>query len=81
MGGNDDVAPLAGAWIETIRLIHVRKHETVAPLAGAWIETAVNSFAMIVVRVAPLAGAWIETLAIVAYDGNDSRRAPRGRVD
>jgi hypothetical protein len=32
------VAPLAGAWIET-----VRRRQRVAPLAGAWIETGRNA--------------------------------------
>ena len=33
------VAPLAGAWIETIPTQDELKAEYVAPLAGAWIET------------------------------------------
>ena len=32
------VAPLAGAWIEMVRLEIRRKLLSVAPLAGAWIE-------------------------------------------
>ena len=56
------VAPLAGAWIETGSGQYLRNDYTVAPLAGAWIETR----EMIVKveghpQVAPLAGAWIET--------------------
>ena len=35
----DWVAPLAGAWIETIKFKDTMKFEGVAPLAGAWIET------------------------------------------
>ena len=34
-----DVAPLAGAWIETPGLGRLWDHRAVAPLAGAWIET------------------------------------------
>ena len=34
-----DVAPLAGAWIETVELGKVAERKQVAPLAGAWIET------------------------------------------
>ena len=34
-----DVAPLAGAWIETPEIETNYRHRTVAPLAGAWIET------------------------------------------
>ena len=33
------VAPLAGAWIETIPYHSYAHDEQVAPLAGAWIET------------------------------------------
>ena len=57
------VAPLAGAWIETSRLVYLVSWVGVAPLAGAWIETYIRflqgfgSF-----DVAPLAGAWIETI-------------------
>ena len=32
------VAPLAGAWIEILRVGTQIKHTFVAPLAGAWIE-------------------------------------------
>ncbi len=34
-----DVAPYAGAWIETTLNRRVRTAPTVAPYAGAWIET------------------------------------------
>ncbi len=34
------VAPLAGAWIETLKAEGKVKACEVAPLAGAWIETA-----------------------------------------
>ncbi len=33
------VAPLAGAWIETVILLRLTQVSLVAPLAGAWIET------------------------------------------
>ena len=33
------VAPLAGAWIETMMDQILDEKEKVAPLAGAWIET------------------------------------------
>ncbi len=33
------VAPLAGAWIETICGLGILDETEVAPLAGAWIET------------------------------------------
>ena len=34
----DDVAPLAGAWIEIISFSWLSIRQIVAPLAGAWIE-------------------------------------------
>ena len=35
-----EVAPLAGAWIETLTAqIEIQRQVVVAPLAGAWIET------------------------------------------
>ena len=56
-----NVAPLAGAWIETDNMhIHV-DNDFVAPLAGAWIETKTHTGRSLPVFVAPLAGAWIET--------------------
>ena len=55
------VAPLAGAWIEIIKIICRISGGYVAPLAGAWIEI---NFCLQKQRtaeqVAPLAGAWIE---------------------
>ncbi len=37
--GEYGVAPLAGAWIETLNGVRSLRPSTVAPLAGAWIET------------------------------------------
>ena len=37
------VAPLAGAWIETLRRPKTNQVFVVAPLAGAWIETSLGS--------------------------------------
>ena len=34
------VAPLAGAWIETVMTSGTKRADIVAPLAGAWIETS-----------------------------------------
>ena len=37
------VAPLAGAWIEIIKIcIKIRPVPVVAPLAGAWIEIKIR---------------------------------------
>ena len=56
----DDVAPLAGAWIEIRKQFEENCILTVAPLAGAWIEMSVVNLNEITSPVAPLAGAWIE---------------------
>ena len=41
------VAPLAGAWIETLTVRKNVAAQSVAPLAGAWIETiAIMQFAI-----------------------------------
>ena len=56
------VAPLAGAWIETIQVGYLGRKIFVAPLAGAWIETWKLLDLSSHQSVAPLAGAWIETL-------------------
>ncbi len=59
----DDVAPHAGAWIETVYLYADCEHLSVAPHAGAWIETkTVNQNLPSLKVVAPHAGAWIETI-------------------
>ena len=56
-----NVAPLAGAWIETRPSYTIDCAAIVAPLAGAWIETSKSSNSSHHCTVAPLAGAWIET--------------------
>ena len=74
------VAPLAGAWIETLLEVTAHNYRAVAPLAGAWIET-INQFAEIFGQVAPLAGAWIETLDGSTKMKDRGGRTPRGCVD
>ena len=59
------VAPRAGAWIETIRVLALVSPLTVAPRAGAWIETNVVRYLVFNETVAPRAGAWIETFQLV----------------
>ena len=56
-----NVAPRAGAWIETRRLRGSFAESVVAPRAGAWIETQRLSLQDHAQGVAPRAGAWIET--------------------
>ena len=63
------VAPLAGAWIETIPSGSMSGSALVAPLAGAWIETPIGSNYPGCCCVAPLAGAWIETSSILRSRG------------
>ena len=57
-----DVAPHAGAWIETRVNTSSQNVRFVAPHAGAWIETKNLGATFYVYLVAPHAGAWIETL-------------------
>ncbi len=62
-GRVSDVAPHAGAWIETSLGKDAVYLDTVAPHAGAWIETTVAREFVIALPVAPHAGAWIETFS------------------
>jgi len=48
-----DVAPLAGAWIETPTVMYEWEGIKVAPLAGAWIETSYILSSSISLAVAP----------------------------
>jgi len=75
------VAPLAGAWIETSNNFFTWLGRVVAPLAGAWIETSMAVKVMIVLPVAPLAGAWIETPLRKLVSSLAICRTPRGCVD
>ena len=59
--GKGNVAPHAGAWIETRCLVSTLHKSIVAPHAGAWIETLSGQRKMCALLVAPHAGAWIET--------------------
>ena len=56
-----DVAPHAGAWIETGPQAFIFPDYQVAPHAGAWIETFYSFILIHNPPVAPHAGAWIET--------------------
>ena len=59
---NQDVAPHAGAWIETtVSAAPMLPAMPVAPHAGAWIETCQGMPMLCALEVAPHAGAWIET--------------------
>jgi len=76
-----DVAPRAGAWIETAsqrpRILWPR----VAPRAGAWIETQHSIYITVFLIVAPRAGAWIETQLQLPIQQWQLCRTPCGCVD
>ena len=84
-----EVAPHAGAWIETTihGLNHMGKSGS-RPMprrdhfvTGAWIETADGDPLNPIAYVAPHAGAWIETSFLYSPHGLLGCRAPCGRVD
>ena len=75
-----EVAPRAGAWIETVDGLLNWKRRKVAPRAGAWIETGGQIGSKVFAHVAPRAGAWIETGAIAAKNATTCR-PPCGGVD
>ncbi len=75
------VAPLAGAWIETLFASAAASSCAVAPLAGAWIETILGIRKSPIVMVAPLAGAWIETIKDPPPPNYNKGRSPCGSVD
>ena len=51
-----DVAPFAGAWIETTDRLPHRPRHVVAPFAGAWIETSPKRIQLEVPDRRPLRG-------------------------
>ncbi len=73
------VAPHAGAWIETFIAQKADEVNNVAPHAGAWIETIGLSNKRYANIVAPHAGAWIETnLTSKMRKSNRGRPSCRG---
>ena len=74
------VAPLVGAWIETLDCSFYLDELRVAPLVGAWIETDSTIDINPQVNVAPLVGAWIETYTM-GENFSTICRTPRGCVD
>ncbi len=64
---SNNVAPHAGAWIETSLAEFVYYLFFVAPHAGAWIETIQARMDSGRHIVAPHAGAWIETSYFTGY--------------
>jgi len=77
----NQVAPHAGAWIETLHYKTPFAYSQVAPHAGAWIETICAIELSAGTYVAPHAGAWIETLSDIIYKSKEEGRPSRGGVD
>ena len=75
------VAPLAGAWIETIRAGRGGRVSRVAPLAGAWIETKVFMGRLRVRTRRPPRGGVDRNFVEPCLELVKSRRPPRGGVD
>ena len=76
-----DVAPHAGAWIETTETTIKYMGKLVAPHAGAWIETHSTASLPFEKKVAPHAGAWIETCTDSRNIKTNRSRSPCGSVD
>ena len=74
-----DVAPHAGAWIETKLVDDTLNKIAVAPHAGAWIETADKFKSSPINDVAPHAGAWIETNSPTYASSNEASHPTRVR--
>ena len=77
----NQVAPHAGAWIETNLPRIICYNYYVAPHAGAWIETEPDSRIIRRVGVAPHAGAWIETMLTLWQICGNTGRPSCGGVD
>jgi hypothetical protein len=59
--GTQKVAPITGAWVETLTRSSTLAVRAVAPITGAWVETTTSSASLLMACVAPLTGAWVET--------------------
>ena len=75
------VAPLVGAWIETVGMQTQYRCEVSHPSWVRGLKLSCNSGGATSLRVAPLVGAWIETW-VTGLDATAlSGRTPRGCVD
>ena len=75
------VAPLAGAWIETLRTRRAAcRARGVAPLAGAWIETTQQNRDRFQELSRPSRARGLKLIGM-RLATNQNGRAPRGRVD
>ena len=79
-----NVAPRAGAWIETANMNGQGILVNVAPRAGAWIETSERSLLSIMARMRspPVRGRGLKQCHALALPGSSARRRPPcGGVD
>ena len=77
----DDVAPPAGAWIETSSRCRLLPWASSLPPRERGLKLDVGHEGDFGVRVAPPAGAWIETETRRSTFEDAKRRSPRGSVD
>jgi len=75
----NDVAPLAGAWIETYMNHHYHYYISSRPSRARGLKHAPWQSPPGPLRVAPLAGAWIETPSHARYGSYNQSRPSRAR--
>ena len=75
------VAPLAGAWIEIMKILKMTKVLMSLPSRERGLKFQYPSLPLLIAYVAPLAGAWIEIFSGSAPHWVYHRRSPRGSVD
>jgi len=75
------VAPHAGAWIETEQFCQHRQIFGSRPMRARGLKQEEPEQGVDARRVAPHAGAWIETEDIILSMMSSLSRAPCGRVD
>ena len=74
------VAPRAGAWIETLKILPLCRVLLVAPRAGAWIETYTRAARAAKTKSPPVRGRGLKQLRLKMHSANISR-PPCGGVD
>ena len=77
---DNDVAPRAGAWIETVENQSIIDINGVAPRAGAWIETTELAAHYLASSSRPVRARGLKPETLVTEKPR-KRRAPCGRVD
>jgi len=77
-----EVAPRAGAWIETVKSNPSSERIfSSRPVRARGLKQQAHDVTGLQYLVAPRAGAWIETYQRLPNRANPCRRAPCGRVD